>query len=602
MKKLWMFLGLMIILSLIVGCGKEDTPPPPPDLPGVDLPIGQAAAGYTYAGSGWADPAGTFEIVNPESGYFELGIGESGQLDLSIVDIGPNDWILRFGYAAVCDEPPCTADETRWEQFEFIGQVYDQYWLKGANATAEIEIAREDYNFGENYVIAYVCKKISGGWDCNNDGQVDGSGENQYMLLPFDLYYKCAETDGGRELGMPGTIEGVDDDFNIYSETADECTSETSLKEYYCNMPMDSEGECSVGQSITIDLPDWLGGGSNSYCMPAGTYPDCRYCSNNPAVSCTSSEDCDFEVEKECDYNEICMDGACVDLPFFNEDSPSKDNPAGADKVNVTDKIQLSATEEVDWTIGTSYDILFSRFQFGDDMYDFDETEAREFAHGTVNYGNCGSIGSCQVISSVGGYTIKGCGGNWYHSCTTDADCKRCSRVGIPCQNDGDCSMEEGFPGGWIIGSGSKTFTFDPYPLSWLIEGEIEEVGLNFGPNSLLVYGCDKNGPWNCHSNKWTKKDVKIIPPCIDDDALDTSTRGTSYGMYLDSGLVESEGVEDECISTTPQASKVREYACTTDEDGYVYLDDIEVDCTIDEICFLGACELYVPPPGPPTI
>lgn len=610
MKKIWVFLGLMIFILSMVACEKE-TPPPPPSIPGADVPVGQAIAGIDLPN--WAtEPDNTFVIVEPEEGYFELAADETGDLKVRVQGIGPNDFVFKIGY--MCQAPCIPPNQFNWEPFYFEGPEYSEYWLKGGNASAELTIDRDNFRIGENYLVAYACKLLEGGWDCNNDEEVDTNQNGpKFMLLPFDVYAKCVDSDDGIVYDAKGTIEGVDDEYNIYDDETDECTSDKILKEYYCNLPMEPSGDCIKTMSCKKISGGW-GLPSNTYTCggwlgskTCQQNSDCWYCSNNPGTSCTANEDCEFEVfarvetlTRNCLNDEVCFDGTCLDVPFYNKESPSKNNPLTTEKVEVPEKIQLSTTESVDLDISTDFELVFSQFQFGD-SYSFDEDETVSFVQTVQDFGYC-IAEECEVITSFEDMVIKGCGGEWSRSCKTDADCNYCSGgLGMSCSNDADCQITEGYEGGWILGNASKTLTFDAGSTVAELESDLNGTGLEFGTNSLFVYGCDADSPWNCNGEKWTKKNVMIIPPCVDFDGNDTGTKGTVQGMYS-GGTLEVEGVEDECVSTTPRASTVKEYVCVEDTNGFVYIDSVEVDCTVDEICFNGACEAYTPPPTPPQI
>lgn len=612
MKKI-LIIGLTVLILFIVAC--QPTPPPPPGFSEFS-PVGKAteAIGSTPV----ADGGDVFMITDPEDKIFLLGPNEDGTLKVETSGVETDDFV--WGGFYTCPKG-CDPDNIMtYTGHQVTGNFYDDVWTKGSDVYAELTINRANYNLGENIVIGYVCKLIEKGlfsstWDCNGDGEADDD-ENPPALLAdyFKLYPSCEDTDNGNEKNVKGIVTGIDVGNTIYDAESETCQTDTSVNEMYCQLPMDPNGECITTSTCEMGLSGKVctynyGSLSLKSSTPCSTASECYYCSNSP-TTCASDADCTLDIFPQvikttlnCDLGDVCFDGACYDVPFYNQNAPSKTGAVTAEKVTAPSIIQLNTEEEIELEISTDHDIIFSTFNFGEDV-DFDETEAVSFSSSTQNYGSCVTLGGgiCQTINVGWGSSGKGCGGSFLSPCQTNADCKKCSLVSIPCTSNTDCSVTSGADGGWIMASASKTITFNPYPLEWVIEEEIKEDGLELGANFLYVYGCDKASTgWNCHDQKWTKKPVIIVPPCIDsDEGVDQTVQGTIYGMTEDGAsfiVEESSDYTDSCVSTGVGQSVVKEFYCEARTDNIVVIKSQNINCEEDETCFLGKCEPYEVPP-----
>ncbi|MCK4589823.1 MAG: hypothetical protein KAT77_05235 [Nanoarchaeota archaeon] len=613
-----LLIGLTVLILFVVAC--QPTPPPPPGFSEF-APLGKATE--AIGSHQVVDGGDTFMITAPEDKVFLLGPDEDGILKVETNGVETDDFV--WGGFYTCPKGCDPDDINTYVGHQVTGNFFDEVWTKGSDVFAEITINRDNYEFGEHIVIGYVCKLIERGlftssWDCNADGEAD-TAENPPALLAdyFKHYPDCEETDNGNDKATKGTITGIDADDNIYDAEPDTCYTDTMVNEYYCNLPMEPSGYC-VGTATCAPFLSGFPKVCHYNGVPSGTScavaSDCYYCSNNQGIPCTSNADCQFDdifpqvsqTITVCDSGDVCFDGACEDVPFLNQAAPSKDGAVSADKVTAPSIVQLSTTAEVELEIDTTHDIIFSVFNFGQD-YDFDETEAVSFAQTTQNYGSC-ITGTCQTIN-INGFTAKGCGGNLFFPCQTNADCGRCSVSGTGCAQNSDCVITSGFDGGWIMANAGKTLSFEPQSTvkahQEALRGDDDDdddqgIGLDFGGNFLYVYGCDMNSGWDCHNQKWTQKPVILVPPCIDsDDGQDQTTQGKVTGMTEDgASFIVEETVDytDYCVSTGVNNSVVKEFYCEANDDDTVVIKSQNIDCAEGETCFLGQCEVYEVPPG----
>ena len=164
--------GITLVLA---GCGPDL--PPEPGAPG---PIGEAVAIY----EGYAPPYDVFDgnatvfslsedefVQEPEQNSFDLG-----------VEVSHDDgFIYKYGYYYTNDG---------WKVFNFPqGTFLGSNWIKEA-AETDLTISTEDALAGENYIVAYSCKKYDNRWRCGCT-TIDGPC-NQWMLqtytfVPFEF-------------------------------------------------------------------------------------------------------------------------------------------------------------------------------------------------------------------------------------------------------------------------------------------------------------------------------------------------------------------------------------------------------------------------------
>ena len=165
---------LLIALTgilFLVSCAPSDLPPEP-GAPGV--PVGQA---FAYQ-QGYAPPA---DVYADEQVFFlappvvNIPLADTTfDLDVDVKHLG--GFIYKFGYYYT------TAG---WQVYEFAEDtVGTSNWIADS-ATYDPTYNKAEFNDGENYIIAYSCKKYDGQWRCGCQSQ--GGTCGLWMLQSFLL-------------------------------------------------------------------------------------------------------------------------------------------------------------------------------------------------------------------------------------------------------------------------------------------------------------------------------------------------------------------------------------------------------------------------------
>ena len=141
----------MLVLCLIAvfmmsGCADL---PPEPGSPGT--PIGKAAGMY----DGYAP---TIDVFNEKKQLFSLDVVEEGNtimLDTKVQHLA--GYVYKYGYLHTLDG---------WKKYEFPQRsVRGSNWIR-KSANIKIEKLKEDLNDGDNYILAFSCKKHGQDWKC----------------------------------------------------------------------------------------------------------------------------------------------------------------------------------------------------------------------------------------------------------------------------------------------------------------------------------------------------------------------------------------------------------------------------------------------------
>jgi len=171
------------------GCSSEL--PPEPGSPGA--PTGEAYAYY----EGYAPPIDVFngdeEIYFLDPKIVSVVEGEEVfYVDLDVQHSGPTSYIYKYGYYY-------NSMNQLWERFEFMDDtVAGSNWIK-EDASTTLRLSRDQFLPGENYVVAYSCKKHNREWKC---GCESTSNCGMWMLQNFIL----RNTDFPPEPIPPGSI------------------------------------------------------------------------------------------------------------------------------------------------------------------------------------------------------------------------------------------------------------------------------------------------------------------------------------------------------------------------------------------------------------
>ncbi|MBI4146045.1 hypothetical protein HY489_01775 [Candidatus Woesearchaeota archaeon] len=150
MKKL---LALFVVFLLACTPGL----PPPPPVPG------QTGGGYGHAVAmpGYADPSNRL-LVSPAE--IAIPSGQSGKIEVSV----KQDFVYKSGYVM---------RNGQWSLVDFEGErVPNTDWLRSGKAV--LTLSSSELREGDNFVIAYGCSQIAGGWDCNG---------NKWMIQTFKM-------------------------------------------------------------------------------------------------------------------------------------------------------------------------------------------------------------------------------------------------------------------------------------------------------------------------------------------------------------------------------------------------------------------------------
>ena len=157
-RKYLVFFSFLILLLFLTACEEVHLPgePTPPGRQGAF--VGQAIAGFRAYPDWAAQPDRMF--VYPEELEYD------SELNVKIIDY---DYIYRFGYYF-------NTEDNLWEMFELEDGMKAEDWYLDKVARAEIEVDRDVFQIGENYIVLYGCDKAGEYFDCN---------ENKWMLTYF---------------------------------------------------------------------------------------------------------------------------------------------------------------------------------------------------------------------------------------------------------------------------------------------------------------------------------------------------------------------------------------------------------------------------------
>ncbi|MBW2992294.1 hypothetical protein KY345_03700 [Candidatus Woesearchaeota archaeon] len=213
--------SLLIILLFVIGCAPSDLPPEP-GAPGA--PVGEATAAME---EGYAPPYNIFEnnqmifitpgTISATSGQDKVQVRLAATLD--------GGFIYNRGYIYTAQG---------WQEYTFYTKtVGGSNWIRDS-ADADLSIPVADLSEGENYVLAYTCKKYDGVWKCGCRSENDCG---YWMLQTFTLEkagLECTDTDGGKEYYVKGTAKGLEN--GQLATSTDGCRyDDVTLAEVYCD-------------------------------------------------------------------------------------------------------------------------------------------------------------------------------------------------------------------------------------------------------------------------------------------------------------------------------------------------------------------------------
>jgi len=165
MKKI--IIALIMVLGL-VGCTMDM--PPEPGSP--SAPLGKATTLY----EGYGSP---LDVYNNYKEIFalspsEIEIKEGGESVKYNIHLEQEDgFIYKYGYYYT---------KSGWKQFKFDESgVLGSNWIKN-EADQTLELRRDNFIVGKNYVVTYSCKKYNGEWKCGCT-EIDGAKSCGYWML-----------------------------------------------------------------------------------------------------------------------------------------------------------------------------------------------------------------------------------------------------------------------------------------------------------------------------------------------------------------------------------------------------------------------------------
>ena len=161
-----------VLVLFLVGCQTGELPPEPGDITG---PIGKAVHIY----EGYAPPNDVFDnnkmIFNLEQNVINIDVDEDN-FTLNLEVSHDASFIYKYGYYY---------SKKGWQKYLFDSEPYkESNWIKD-HAKKELNLQVDDFNAGENYIVAYSCKRHDGKWKC---GCTSTNGPcNQWMLQTYLL-------------------------------------------------------------------------------------------------------------------------------------------------------------------------------------------------------------------------------------------------------------------------------------------------------------------------------------------------------------------------------------------------------------------------------
>ncbi|MEK6822993.1 MAG: hypothetical protein AABY13_04125, partial [Nanoarchaeota archaeon] len=181
----WGIVVILVVLALS-GClpGPDADLPPEPGSPGATSAIGQAYKIY----EGYAPPVDPFNgyleifTVTPEEIYPDL-LTDNVFTIKSTVNPGADAYTYRKGFYY---------DNSGWKEYFFEGnRVADSNWIKGMGY-AKLALPLSSFVGGENFVVAYSCRRVNQEWKCGCSSDKPGAQCGLWMLdtftiMPFSL-------------------------------------------------------------------------------------------------------------------------------------------------------------------------------------------------------------------------------------------------------------------------------------------------------------------------------------------------------------------------------------------------------------------------------
>lgn len=170
----------LISILFVIGCtdlplepGQPGTKTPPETIGGKAIePGGVIPSGYAPPWDIFNDNLMIF-TTSPSDIVFELGFFGEKNMNVKVSQDG--GLIYKYGYIY---------KKAGWESYKFSGEtIGGSDWIE-SSALASVQLSTEDFSSGENYLVAYSCKKHSGEWKCGCASENDCG---YWMLQSFDI-------------------------------------------------------------------------------------------------------------------------------------------------------------------------------------------------------------------------------------------------------------------------------------------------------------------------------------------------------------------------------------------------------------------------------
>ena len=164
-----LFTLIIAVALFLAGCGSEL--PPEPGSPSV--PVGKATGIY----EGYSPPNDVYnnnvQIFFLSKNVFNLE-PEQENIDLGLSVSHEQGYVYKYGYYY---------SNNGWKKFEFLDQtISGSNWIK-EKASAYLSTNTKELTPGENYVVAYSCKRYDKKWRCGCSYQ--GGPCNQWMIQTY---------------------------------------------------------------------------------------------------------------------------------------------------------------------------------------------------------------------------------------------------------------------------------------------------------------------------------------------------------------------------------------------------------------------------------
>jgi len=202
-----------VLMFIVYGCAQSDLPPAPGAPSGA--PIGEAINLFDNV---YADPFDIFDDEKPliislsPADFLVTEDVSTISLDVKVNHEGPESYVWKTGYYR-------NALTKQWIPFEFPQLQLGVGYIE-STASITLDIPTEQLNVGENYVLAYSCKKHDGEFKCScpdiDHCNIDNKDDQVWMVQSFNF-----------DLQLPPVFDpmNINQVVNVFSTLAFEVTA-----------------------------------------------------------------------------------------------------------------------------------------------------------------------------------------------------------------------------------------------------------------------------------------------------------------------------------------------------------------------------------------